>query len=41
MTVPIPVEPTTYRFIDVSAEPDDGDAAHSGVTVLRASTGGD
>ncbi len=32
VTVPLP---GGYRFVDLSAEPDDGDPAHSGDSVLR------
>jgi anti-sigma-K factor RskA len=37
--VPMPTEPARYRYLDVSAEPADGDPAHSGRSVLRASLG--
>lgn len=37
--VPLPVPVTDFRFIDVSREPDDGDPAHSGDSVLRGPTG--
>jgi hypothetical protein len=38
VTVPLPVEVTDFRFVDVSAERDDGDPGHSGASVLRGST---
>jgi hypothetical protein len=33
--VPVPVAARRYRAVDVSAEPDDGNPAHSAVSVLR------
>ncbi len=33
--LPIPVDPSEYGFLDVSVEADDGDASHSGDSVLR------
>ncbi|HEU4906497.1 MAG TPA: anti-sigma factor, partial [Solirubrobacterales bacterium] len=36
--LPLPVEPSRYRYFDVSLQEDDGDPAHSGVSVLRGST---
>jgi len=36
--VPLPVEPSAFEFVDISIEPNDGDASHSGRSVLRAST---
>lgn len=33
--ITIPVDPGSYRSFDVSVEPDDGDPAHSGDSVLR------
>ena len=36
--VPLPVPVTDFRYIDVSREPDDGDPAHSGDSVLRGPT---
>ena len=33
--LPLPVDPSEYGFVDVSVEPDDGDASHSGDSVLR------
>ena len=37
--VPLPVPVRDFRFIDVSREPEDGDPAHSGDSVLRGPTG--
>jgi anti-sigma-K factor RskA len=37
--VPLPVPVTDFRYIDVSREPEDGDPAHSGDSVLRGPTG--
>lgn len=36
--VPLPVDPAEFEFIDLSIERDDGDASHSGRSVLRAPT---
>jgi len=36
--LPIPVSPQRYRYFDVSLQEDNGDPAHSGVSVLRGST---
>lgn len=36
--IPIPVQPSRYRYFDVSLQEDDGDPAHSGVSVLRGPT---
>jgi anti-sigma-K factor RskA len=36
--VPLPVDPRRFDFLDVSREPDDGDPAHSKVSVLRGPT---
>jgi anti-sigma-K factor RskA len=36
--VPLPVDPSEFEFIDLSVERDDGDASHSGRSVLRAPT---
>jgi anti-sigma-K factor RskA len=36
--LPIPVAPSQYRFFDVSLQEDNGDPAHSGVSVLRGPT---
>jgi anti-sigma-K factor RskA len=33
--LPIPIDPSEYSFLDISVEPDDGDASHSGDSVLR------
>jgi len=33
--IPIPVQPSRYRYFDVSLQEDDGDPAHSGISVLR------
>jgi anti-sigma-K factor RskA len=38
VTVPLPVEVTDFRFLDVSVEDADGDPGHSGVSVLRGPT---
>lgn len=38
VTVPLPVSLTDFRYIDVSVEPEDGVATHSGRSVLRAPT---
>jgi anti-sigma-K factor RskA len=39
VSVPMPTDPSRFRYLDVSAEPADGDPAHSGRSVLRASLG--
>lgn len=36
VTLPANVDPADYPVMDVSIEPDDGPAAHSGVSVLRS-----
>jgi anti-sigma-K factor RskA len=36
--VPIPVTPSRYRYFDVSMQVDNGNPAHSGVSVLRGPT---
>jgi len=36
--LPLPVEPSRYRYFDVSLQEDNGDPAHSGVSVLRGPT---
>ncbi len=36
--VPLPVDPRRFDFLDVSLEPDDGDPAHSKVSILRGPT---
>ncbi len=38
LTVPLPFSITDFRYIDVSVEPEDGVATHSGRSVLRAPT---
>jgi anti-sigma-K factor RskA len=38
VTVPLPLDVADFRFVDVSAEPEDGDPGHSGVSVLRGPT---
>lgn len=38
VTVPLPDDPTRYRFLDLSVEPADGKPAHSGKSVLRGET---
>lgn len=37
--VPLPVSVGDFAFIDVSVEADDGDPAHSGISVLRGAVG--
>jgi len=36
VTLPVGVDPARFAFLDVSAEPGDGNPAHSGASVLRA-----
>ena len=36
--VPVPVDPSQYAFLDLSLESDNGDASHSGRSLLRAPT---
>jgi anti-sigma-K factor RskA len=36
--VPLPVDPETYRYFDVSIQPENGDPQHSGRSVLRGLT---
>jgi hypothetical protein len=36
--LPLPVDPSRYAYFDVSLQEDDGDPAHSGVSVLRGPT---
>jgi len=36
VTVPLPADPTGFAALDISAEPADGDPAHSARSVLRA-----
>ncbi len=38
VTLPVPLRPERYRFLDLSVEPADGDPAHSGQSVLRGQT---
>ena len=38
LSVPLPVDPERFRFVDVSREPDDGDPSHSKISVLRGPT---
>ena len=38
LEVPVPVDPSRYRFVDVSVEADDGDPSHSSRSVLRGPT---
>jgi anti-sigma-K factor RskA len=38
LDLPVPVDPSRYRFLDVSVEPDDGDSSHSSRSVLRGRT---
>ena len=38
LTVPLPFPLSDFRYIDVSVEPEDGVATHSGRSVLRAPT---
>ena len=36
--VPVPVDPGEFQFVDISLEDNDGDASHSGRSILRAPT---
>ena len=36
--VPVPVDPESFRYLDVSREPADGDPSHSTDSVLRGPT---
>jgi len=36
--LPIPVTPSRYRYFDLSLQEDNGDPAHSGISVLRGPT---
>jgi anti-sigma-K factor RskA len=36
--LPIPLPPSRYRYFDVSLQEDDGNPAHSGISVLRGTT---
>jgi anti-sigma-K factor RskA len=38
LKVPLPVDPKTFTYFDLSLEPGDGDPGHSGVSVLRGPT---
>ncbi|WP_217915518.1 anti-sigma factor [Miltoncostaea marina] len=38
VSVPLPADPSSFSYIDVSLEPPDGDPAHSGASVLRGAT---
>jgi anti-sigma-K factor RskA len=38
VTLPVPLPPERYRFLDLSIEPADGNPAHSGQSVLRGAT---
>ncbi|MGB2850687.1 MAG: anti-sigma factor [Solirubrobacterales bacterium] len=38
ITVPLPVDPAKFEFVDLSIEREDGDASHSGRSVLRGPT---
>lgn len=38
VSVPVPLRPERYQFLDLSVEPADGDPAHSGKSVLRGET---
>jgi anti-sigma-K factor RskA len=38
LEVPMPVDPSRYRFLDISVEPDDGNPAHSTRSILRGRT---
>ena len=35
LDVELPVDPTQFRYLDLSREPDDGDPGHSTVSILR------
>jgi len=36
--LPIPFPPSRYRYFDVSLQEDNGNPAHSGISVLRGTT---
>lgn len=36
--LPLPVEPSSFKYFDVSIQPEDGDPGHSGRSVLRGLT---
>jgi anti-sigma-K factor RskA len=38
LKLPLPVDPSAFRYFDISLEPGDGDPGHSGVSVLRGPT---
>jgi anti-sigma-K factor RskA len=38
LKLPLPVDPSTFSYFDISLEPGDGDPGHSGVSVLRGPT---
>jgi anti-sigma-K factor RskA len=38
LRLPLPVDPGTFRYFDISLESGDGDPGHSGVSVLRGPT---
>lgn len=38
LDLPLPVDPSRYRFLDVSLERDDGDPSHSSRSILRGRT---
>jgi len=38
LKLPLPVDPSRYRFLDVSVERDDGDPSHSSRSILRGRT---
>lgn len=38
LALPLPVDPTEYQYFDISVQPDNGSAAHSGDSVLRGPT---
>lgn len=38
MRLPLPVDPASYRYFDISLQPDNGSPSHSGLSVLRGRT---
>lgn len=38
LDLPLPVDPSRFRYLDVSREPTDGDPTHSTISVLRGPT---
>jgi anti-sigma-K factor RskA len=38
LKLPLPVDPSAFRYFDISLEPGDGNPGHSGVSVLRGPT---